>query len=812
MARLTPSASLRETGPVQITPRTLDDLGFSEVLNALARRCRTEPGRERALKRPFLDSAEEVSDALTRVCEARALGQEQLSLPFGGVSDLRGPLERASKGGLLEPKELVAAAQLLFAFVRTREPLEERDERLPSLILLARRLPRLENLAQRIDRCFEPDGEISDRASPALKEARDRARGLHRSIKGKLDALLHDEAFLPKLRETYYTLRNGRYVLPVLASNRSEVPGIVHNASQTGQTLFVEPQALIGLGNDLAIAQSLVMEEERRLLQELTDQLGRESARILDGIDALAELDEAEAAAVLASDLNALSPDFRKGELLSLRAVRHPLLVLKGGEVVANDVSLSEEARALVISGPNAGGKTVTLTAVGLSALMLRAGLQIPVEAGSVMPLYTSVHSTIGDAQDLSQGLSTFSAHLGVLREIVQSVAPGALVLIDEIAADTDPREGAAIAVAVLEELIERGAVVLVTTHLEELKALAHLDPRFLNARVGFDPRKRVPTYKLQLGAAGASSAIDVAARMGLPQRICERARELSLNAGGPLAKALASAEHERRLLAEELDRAEAATREAAQLRARLDEERQRFERERRQRQLEHHEALEAAASRAAEEVRELLQTLRAESNEKAATKARATLLERAEADRQKALAARAELHQVEAPGPATLKVGGWVHHAGLDKDVEILELTDGQALVAAGIMKMRVPLSELSGSRKKKPASKFPERHKQEEQLRRAVQAAPAEVQASSFRCDVRGMRADEALTEVDQFLDRGLRGGEEVGLIVHGHGTGALKQAIREHLSASPYVRMYRPGASHEGGDGVTVVAMRA
>ncbi|MBE4749178.1 endonuclease MutS2 [Corallococcus sp. ZKHCc1 1396] len=798
---------------VQISQRTLEDLGYSEVLRALTQRCRTEPGRERVLARPFHDSEAEVTEALALVEEARFLSQQQFSLPLGGVTDLRTAVGHAEKGGILEPRQLIDAAQLLFAFARTREALDERKERVPRLVEISRRLPFLEAMARRLDQCFEPDGEISDRASPELKEARDRARGLHRRIKTRLDELLHDESFIPKLRENYYTLRNGRYVVPVVSNYRSEVDGIVHNASQTGQTLFMEPQAMVGLGNDLAIAQSEVAEEERRVLQELSQLVGRESTRILEGLEAVAELDEVEAIAILSADLDATTPTFVDVTELQLRGLRHPRLVLKGTEVVSNDVALTGGARALVVSGPNAGGKTVTLTGVGLCALMLRAGLPVPVGEGSRMPLYRSVHSTVGDAQDLTQGLSTFSAHVTLLRDILTEVGQDSLVLIDEIAADTDPREGAAIAIAVLEELLGKGAYALVTTHLEELKALAHMDPRFLNARVGFDSKKMAPTYRLQMGASGQSSAIDMAARVGLPPKVCERARELSLNAGGPLTKALAAAEDERRKLYEELEKARIAAKEAEALRADLEKQKVAFERERKGRMMQFNEDVHTASEHAAQEVRDLLTKLRSEQNEKSLSEARMQLQQRADEALKRAAAAKAELFQVEAPGPANLKVGAWVHHSGLGRDVEILELTDGQAVVSAGgALKMRVATTELSGSRTRKPQqTKFPDRQKGEAALKRAASAAPAQVDATNFRCDVRGMRADDALSELERFLDQGMRRGEEAALIIHGHGTGALKQTIRDHLAASPYIRMFRPGEGHEGGDGVTVVALR-
>lgn len=796
-----------------VAPRTLEDLGFPEVLTALARRCRTPGGQERAQTRRFLDTREEVELALEKIRQARVLSEQQLSLPFGGFGELRPSLERAEKSGLLEPRELIALAQALFAFVRVREALDERVSLVPILAEIARGLPHLEPLARAIDRCFEADGEISDRASPELKEARDRARGLHRAIKARLDQMLHDEKFVVNLRERYYSVRNGRYVVPVLSQQQAEIPGIVHNASQSGQTLFVEPEGMIGLGNQLAIAQSLVLEEERRVLQELTDRLGREVGRIRAGLEAIAELDELEAAATLASELDAHAPGVEPATgAIELRLLRHPLLVLRGKEVVANDVTLSGDVRALVISGPNAGGKTVTLTGVGLCALMLRAGLPIPAAEGSRLPLFASVHSAVGDAQDLSQDLSTFSAHVLELRRILDDASKGALALVDEIAADTDPREGAAIAIAVLEALIDRGARVLVTTHLEELKALTHVDPRFLNARVGFDPRRMLPTYKLQLGASGASSAIEVASRMGIPDAICHRARDLAQNTGGPLSRALAAVEEERRKLVAEIDRAQELARQAEAERAALLEERARAEAALREEERKRREAFGAELQRANDEAQEIVQRLRQESSLQAAEAMRRELAERQKTERERSAALVAEQARAEVPeGMPELAKGAWVHHHGLDRDVEILEVDGAQLTVAAGPMKMRVTREQIGPPQTRRPKARFPAAVKAEEAISRAKEVAPAAVNASNLRCDVRGMRVDEALREVETFLDRAIRGGEQAAMVLHGHGTGALKQSIRNFLGESPYVRIFRPGESHEGGDGVTVVTLR-
>lgn len=800
---------------MDLSESTLHALRFEDVRQALSSRTRTEAGKARAHARAFLPGRVEVLESLALTAEARILRAEPLMLPLGGLTEIRPSLERAGKGALLEPRELMAVTHALFAFERTNEALHARKDRLPGLFAIAKAMPDLEALATRLERSIEPSGEISDRASPALKEARDHARGLHRSIKAKLDRLLHDEKFAANLREGYFSVRNERYVVPVLASSRAEIPGIVHNASQSGQTLFVEPTEMIGIGNDLAIAQSLVLEEERKVLSELSFQVGKAAGPLAAGIEASARLDELEAAAQLSDALNASAPDLQAADgPLELKGLRHPLLVLRSAEVVANDLELHEETRALVVSGPNAGGKTVTLTAVGLSALMVRAGLPIAADPGSKLPLFNAVHSAIGDAQDLQAGLSTFSAHVSMLRDICKVSRRGSLVLVDEIAADTDPREGAAIAVAVLEDLLDRGAMILVTTHLEELKALAHLDPRFVNARVGFDSRKMAPTYRLQLGAAGASSAIDIARRMGLPETICVRATSLAQNAGGALSKALSAAEEERRKFHEAREAAEKDAADAKAVRERLDAQQADFARTRKEEEAKFHAALKAELEFARTQLRELQATLAAKESPKAAEKASAEITERINEQTVAERAARQELSGQPAAGPLDLKVGARAYHKGFDADVDILELDGANALVSAGALKTRVPVSQLAAPRKSKAAPKsFPasSASKHKAQLEKAASSAAGVPIQASPRVDVRGLRGDEMVREVEQFLDRVSRSQDEAALVLHGHGTGALKAMLREYLGSSPYVKTFRPGESHEGGDGVTVVMLR-
>lgn len=797
---------------MEVSDRTLAALGFEEVRAALAARCRTEVGQERARARGFLGTRDEVQASLSLVEEARALKSEPITLPITGIADVRVSLDRASKGGMLEPRELMNVCQVLFSFERSHELLIERRDRLPGLATLGRRLPVLNKLATRLDRSFEASGEISDRASTDLRDARERARGLHRRIRTRLDELLHDEKFNDNLREGYYSVRNDRYVVPVKSSHQREVTGIVHNASQSGQTLFVEPAEMIGMGNELAIAQSIVLEEERKVLLELSGLVGREVKQLLDGVEALSQLDELEAVASLANDLKASTPQLEAADgALLLRGLRHPRLVLKGGEVISNDVDLGS-ARSLVVSGPNAGGKTVTLTGVGLCALMTRAGLPIPCEEGSRIPLFNQVHSAIGDQQDLQAGLSTFSAHVTMLRDIVSVARRGALVMVDEIAADTDPREGAAIATAVLEELLSRGAIVLVTTHLEELKALAHLDPRFVNARVGFDGKRMSPTYRLQIGFAGASSAIEIARRVGLTESICVRAHELATNTGGALSKALAAADEERRKLFEQRDAAERDARAAKEARELAEQELSATAKKRREDEIKFREALRAELEYARGQLRAIVEKLETEKSDKALKTAQAVSADLTQRINEQTVAERGLRTELKGDArelaPLELKVGARARHRSMDAEVEIIDLAGDMATVTAGALKMRVPVSELGPATKAKDPGKATGGSKKEARLDKAKDVSAQVLTLASPTLDVRGERTEDAMRKVELFLDRCTRNGDEAAIIIHGHGTGAIKRDLRDSLKRSPYAKSFRPGDASEGGDGVTVV----
>ena len=826
----------------EIPQKTLHELGWPELCAGLAARAHTPMGKARCLALLPGDDATEARARLDRVEEGRLLLRFDKEVPLAEALDVTAPLGRAAREGTLEPAELIQTARFMKAASSVRRFLASQADRAPLLFAWGETLTDLSALASELERAFDPAGRLQDNASGLLAELRERARGLHRNIKARLDEMLLDPELTAMLRDSYYSVRGDRYVVPLRAEHKSHVPGIVHNASNTGQTLFVEPQVLVELGNQLTIAEAGALEEEQRILAELSAKVGKHASALLEDVQTLGRLDEVTACARLSDALDAHPPallEAASGSTFSLRGLRHPLLVLQQQAkvkadpsrvrtVIANDVLLPGAARALIVSGPNAGGKTVTITAVGLCALLARAGLPVPAALGSQVPLYRTVYTAIGDEGDLSRDLSTFTAHLTALRHILEAAGPGTLVLIDEMAADTDPREGAAIAVAALEHLVAAGAQVLITTHLEELKALGLSDPRFSSASVGFDLSKLAPTYRLALGEAGASSAIEIARRVGLPASVCERARTVLGGGTSAVSQAVEKLDRERQELA-------ALKADLAETRERLEKERLGFERETRALR-----SLEKATREAARDL--LIEDLEQKRLEAAklvaelqaagptiagAVELQRELAARAEAERKEAARARSralvEREAAEAERPTQpvkpqagkepqLVAGAPVRHARFGSEGVLVELlSGGQAMVQLGALKTKVALEDLVPLARRARAPEVQFKKTKAEKLERGEAARAAPLVTTLPTVDVRGQRVDEALRSLEEGLDRFIREGADQVHVLHGHGSGALKQAVREHLARSPYVKKARAAEQHEGGDQVTIALLR-
>ncbi len=807
-------------------------LGWQHIVAGIVGRTRTLFGREQADALEPLATRREIEQRLADIEAMRRLHRTGEESPLGEVPDVRRHLRRVKKEGILDGPALRefavvlrAGAEVAHFVTRNREPLGSLADRWPNL-------GGGEPLARKIERAIDPSGEVTDEGSPEVGEARARMRSLHGKLRRTAEEMTRSKEWTDKLQEPYFSVRGDRYVLPVKAAWRYQVGGIVHNVSNTGETVFIEPPNLISLGNELAVAISEEEEAVRQVLGNLTRLIGARSEAIESDVRSIGSIDLLEALSRFAGELDASSPQIVEAEdaAFDISALRHPLLVLQGKKVVANDVRLEGGARSLVVSGPNAGGKTVTITAVALCALMLRHGLPVPASPDSSLPLYGEVLAVLGDEQDLERDLSTFSAHLEALREVLDEAGKMVLVVVDEICADTDPREGSALAAAILEKLLEKGAHVLVTTHFEALKALAASDPRYLAAAVGFDTEKMQPTYRLRLHVSGGSSAVEIAGRIGLPEEILKSARSHLSGDGGALSNALQALEESAARAESEAERLRLLQVEAKEEKAKLEAARTALDADRRRVRKEAREELIQEIEKARKDVKAIIAELQAQPSMRKAAQAESRLdgfvddarteqareEEEAEPVEDRAStgpkASKAK-DQTEAKGDTSspnIRPGAFVRAPTVgDREGEVLDVDARGAQVAFGALKMRLPLDRLVPL--KRAARRAVEARIAKSDAERAAQVEKmqADVPSTSIDetvVDVRGMRVEEAIDLLDKRLDELLRKGVDRVRIVHGHGTGALRSAIREHLAISPHVSGTEIPPKDQGGDGAT------
>ena len=808
-------------------PKTRSDLEWDRLLSALAERAQSDLGRRAAESLPFAPTHDAALAALAEVNEAFELHVAGDPLPIGALPETDAAMDRARIGAPLEAEELRAVLAILEAARTLRSYLRARLARAPRLheaCGAAQPPAPLAELEAALARTFEPDGSISDRASPELAALRAERRSLRDRVLRKLQELIARHADL--LQDTFYTERDGRYVLPVRADAHERFPGIVHSASASGATVFVEPKPVVEQGNRLKMLDAQIDRAERAILAALSAQVAEHAPSIEEAIHALAHADVRGAAARLTADLDLAFPEIVPATepfSIQLRAARHPLLALDGVAVVPSDLE-ARAGEALVVSGPNAGGKTIALKTLGLAALMLRAGLPVPAKATSTLSVFDSVLTDVGDEQNLHKNLSTFSAHVRNLAAILDETAPGALVLLDEVCGGTDPREGEALAAAVLDSLAQRGGAVACTTHYEGLKALALDDPRFKNASVGFDLATMSPTFRLAIGVPGPSSALAVARRFGIPGLLVERAEKFLSR------ETIAFEEMVQKLVAERHDLTaarEQVEREAELVRGKkreLENELDRLRSKERGALTEESQELASALRRAREDLRVAQSRLRGRPTEEDL---------RASSKAIDAVAAKVAIGGELSPRPsgeaerapveaADIKPGARVYVPKLRAEAEVLEvLASGQLRLAAGSMKLTARMDEVRAATPAPPPPKGAARAGRggkrggpggDAVLTLDAAADPdVPIQTSENTVDLRGLRAHEAQAMAEQFLDRMMGSGRRVAFLIHGHGTGALREAVRETLRSSGYVARSRPGGQREGGDGVTVVWLK-
>jgi DNA mismatch repair protein MutS2 len=803
--------------------KTRADLEWDRVLAALADRCTGPLGRDYALALSFAGTRDEARTWLAQSAEATRLLVDGRALPSVEIDDVREAIERARVGGVLAPVELRGLGRMLGAARSLRRFLASRRAELPALFEACATDPTLDDLADEIGGCFEADGGLADHASPRLRELRDEWRAARQRMLSRMEDLM--TRYEGIVQDRFVTEREGRWVLPVRSDAHERFPGIVHATSSSGSTLFVEPRAVIGMGNRLKVLEAEVKREEEAVYARLTALVIDALPSVEAAARALALADVRGATARLARDLELTFPTVVDEPRLDLKRARHPLLALDmagtPGAVVPSDVSL-EAGHAIVVSGPNAGGKTVALKTMGLAALMVRAGLPVPCGAGSTIGLLDVVLTDVGDDQSLHKNLSTFSAHVKNLAEVLLETGRGALVLLDELAGGTDPREGEALAAGVLDSLCARGGAVVATTHYEGLKALALVDARFVNASVGVDLATMTPTFELAMGVPGSSSALAVARRFGLPSTVIERA-ERFLTREDHSFEAMVQKLHDERA-ALELARAAAEEREdeARRLRTRLEAEID-AARTREKRMLSDEAAdLVERLRRARDDLREARVRLRAKKVDADTLREAERAVERVAGE----LAIGGPLGGLvagatdDAPREPVhepdLRKGARVWVPRLRAEAEVVDvLGEGNVRVAAGSLKLTVPSSELRAVALPDPVApagvagaaarsraKLPVRDA------RTDPAAAPPIQTRDNTCDLRGLRVDDGVGMATTFLDRAIGVGLPVVFLLHGHGTGALRDAIRKELARSSYVARFRGGDPDQGGDGVTLV----
>jgi DNA mismatch repair protein MutS2 len=798
--------------------KTRADLEWDRLLSALADRCAGPLGRDLALGLGFAETREEARVWLAQSAEATMLLAEGRSLPVADVEDVRDAIERARIGGVLAPAELRAIERMLGAARALRRFLTSRRTALPALFDACATDPTLDDVADEIAGCFEVDGALADRASPRLRELRGEWRAARQRMLSRMEELM--SRYESVVQDRFVTEREGRWVLPVRSDAHERFPGIVHATSSSGATLFVEPRAVVGMGNRLKVLDAEVKREEQAVYARLTALLGDALPSVVAACEALALADVRAATARLARELDLVFPAVVDEPRLDLRRARHPLLALEMAErVVPSDLAI-ESGRGIVVSGPNAGGKTVALKTMGLAALMVRAGMPVACADGTTIGLLDVVLTDVGDDQSLHKNLSTFSAHVKNLVEVLQETGRGALVLLDELAGGTDPREGEALAAGVLDSLCARGGAVAATTHYEGLKALALVDERFVNASVGVDLATMTPTFELAMGVPGSSSALAVARRYGLPATVIERAERFLTREDQSFEAVVQKLHDERAALALARAAAEQREGEARGARDRADAELENARNREKKMLSEEAAELMDRLRRARDDLRDARARLRSRKVDAEGLREAERAVERVAGE----VAIGGALGRLVAGAPQEdeeaqrepvripdLRKGARVWVSRLRAEAEVVEvLGDGGVRVSAGPLKLTVRASELRNAAAPVPAPR-PARsaHGSGPAAARPGPAGDvAPIQTHDNTCDLRGLRIDDGVGMATTFLDRAVGGGQPVVFLLHGHGTGALREAIRKELARSPYVARFRGGDPEQGGEGVTLV----
>lgn len=779
--------------------RTLNVLEFNKIIQALQGETATVVGRERARALTPQTDLAFIQQLQDETDEAMQILRLNKSVPFSHIVNITDSLKRSMIGSVLSTEECLHVAQTIYTAKNIKtfiEGIEDKD--VPLLSDIVMNISPLRHVEKEIKLKIDEHGEVTDDASAALKSIRHAIRGYETRIREKLQQLIRTKSKM--LSDSIVTIRNDRYVLPVKHEYRSAIGGIVHDQSSSGQTLFMEPRAIIELNNQL---QHTIVKEKQEIeiiLQGLTSLIATHETELRTNLSIIANVDFIFARARLAAKMKASKPALNTDGIIDMKQARHPLIAID--DVVASDILLGDTYHAIVITGPNTGGKTVTLKTIGLCTLMAQSGLQIPAFDGCKLAVFDQVFADIGDEQSIEQNLSTFSSHMTNIVGIMEQVNENTLVLFDEIGAGTDPQEGAALAMALLDHVIEKGARVVATTHYPELKAYGYNRDSVMNASVEFNVETLRPTYRLLMGVPGRSNAFEISKRLGLQNEIIQDAKSYLGVDSKNVENMITALDDTRKEAEKDREEVQRLVEESEQIRTELEKEWTVFQAERKKLYQKAEEKAEKALKQAREEAEIIVQEVR-EMKDKAQWKEHEwiearKMLEEAQPDLVKETAQQ----QVKKAEIKELEIGDEIKHDTLGQTGEIIEKkNNNEYVIQVGAMKItakRKDLTFINKPKKEQPKTKPVAR----------VMTAGGTVKPE---LDLRGERYEDAIFQLEKYIDDALMQNYPRVTIIHGKGTGALRKGVEKFIQTHPHITSHRLGAHNEGGSGVTILELK-
>lgn len=790
--------------------KALKTLEYTKIRDRLSALALSPMGKEKCDELVPMHDIDAITREQKETTEAVNMSLKKGRLPLGGIKDIRTQLGRAEAGGVLGIEELMAVGDFLYVCrkVKNYAKQENKADVFPVLEDYFEIVKTITNLEKEISRCIVNEQEISDDASSGLRTVRREIRNANGSIRDKLNTIIYSAAYKNMLQDAVITIRNDRYCVPVRSEYQSSFPGMVHDRSNTGSTVFMEPTAVIQLNNKIKELQAKEKEEIEKILAMLSAMVAENVDVIEANINVIAHLDFIFAKSELSLKMNGAEPIFNTNGIIDIRKGRHPLLDEK--KVVPIDINLGKDLNTLLITGPNTGGKTVALKTLGLFTLMGQAGLHIPAFDSSQLAVFDDVFADIGDEQSIEQSLSTFSAHMTNTVSIINSVTPNCLVLFDELGAGTDPTEGAALAMAIIQLLHKMNVRTAVTTHYSELKVYALSTEGVENACCEFDVETLRPTYRLLIGIPGKSNAFAISKKLGLPDYVIDSAKEFISSENVKFEDVITDLEISKKTVVYEQERAEQFRKEAERLKNEVEKQRAKINDQREKILADARNEARMVYQQAKEEsdriIKEMNKAMREKSANQNKMNEKRSELKSKVAKMDEAIS-KAQKKKVAAVKPIqNLKAGDNVYVVSFDKTGVALSAPDsnGDVMVQTGNMKLKVPLNELTYYEPKKEPKSNASRN-----ISTKVRAGKSQYIASEIDC--RGQNVEEGLGNIDKYLDDAFLAGLKTVTIIHGKGTGVLRAAVQKYLRTNPHVRTFRPGVYGEGEMGVTIVELK-